>query len=171
MSTGVPFESALSDDEALTVDRILRQVAARCLARERPSHTLQLTGVVNEAWLQLARQQDLQHLDPPALKAWASKAIRHILVSYARYRGAAKRTPVETPRAGVPGGGEEIELAPEELLELDEAITALQDAHPIAGRVVELRYFGGLRDREIAALLGVRVPDQARRAADVTFGD
>lgn len=131
----------------------LRRIARRQLARERQGHTLQPTALAHEAYLKLADQERVVWNGRTHFLAVAALAMRRILVSHARERGAAKR-----------GGGAlrvtlDGNLAVAErdfdLAALDEALVELARRDPRAARVVELRFFGGLTLDETASALGV----------------
>ena len=134
------------------VHQELRRIARRYVAPGR-RHTLQATAVVNEAYLRLvgrpARWQDRAHFF-----AVSAKAMRHIVIDYARARAYAKRgggeRPVTLDEALVPSPQK-----PAALLALDEALERLATESPRRGQVVELRYFGGLNNDEIAEVLQV----------------
>lgn len=138
------------------VYRELRTLARRCLHRERPGHTLQTTGLVNEAYLRLVRSSRVQWRDRAHFFAVAAQLMRRVLVDEARKRNYQKR-----------GGGEtRVDLAeaqiaaterPVDLLALDEALHALTEYSPRKGRVVEMRFFGGLTIEETAAVLDVSI--------------
>lgn len=136
------------------LDEELRELARAYFAGERPGHTLQVTAIVNEVWLHLARRPEIQSLSRGAFRAWASAAIRHILVSHARAKAAQKRGGGWTRRPA-----DELlaaaSLRPEQLIELSDELDALASTHPRSARVVEMRFFGGMTDAEIAAELGV----------------
>ncbi|HYE57634.1 MAG TPA: ECF-type sigma factor [Rhodothermales bacterium] len=131
----------------------LRAVAHRHLARERDDHTLATTALVHEAYLKLVDGSQVTWQDRQHFCALASRAMRQLLVDYARRRNAEKR-----------GGGATREpLLPEMLadeptdaglLALDEALTALEQYNPRLARLVELRFFGGLNMAEAGAELG-----------------
>src|SRR5437016_5176483 len=132
----------------------LRGIAARSLRRERPNHTLEPTALVNEAYLKFSSQRITTWQNRAHFFALASQAMRRILVDYARARARLKR------------GGEKQKLslvsAPlafpnpaEELLGVDEALSQLEQFDAQQGRIVELRYFGGLTVDETAKVLGV----------------
>jgi RNA polymerase sigma-70 factor, ECF subfamily len=139
----------------------LRRLAAWQLQTERPEHTLQPTALVHEAYLKLAGQNPIDWHNKAHFFALAAQVMRHILVDHARGRRRDKR-----------GGGqvsvsldEALELShPSEpgLVELDEALNALTMQDARKGRIVELRYFGGLSIEETAGLLGVS-PATVRR--------
>ena len=132
----------------------LRRLAHRHMGRERPDHTLQTTALVNEAYLRLVDQTNLRWQDRAHFFAVAARAMRQILVNYAKSYRAQKR-----------GGGalkvdlEEAALvSPEQSREIVDLHEALQDLAMLDSRkaqVVELKYFGGLNDDEIAEVLKI----------------
>jgi RNA polymerase sigma factor (TIGR02999 family) len=132
----------------------LRRIAAAYLRRERPDHTLQPTALVNEAYLRLVDQRDHDWQDKAHFLGVAAHLMRIILVDYARARRAEKRA---GDLARVPL--EDAVLAAYErdvdLVALDEALGRLAAMDPRLGRIVELRYFGGLTTRETAEVLGL----------------
>jgi RNA polymerase sigma factor (TIGR02999 family) len=132
----------------------LRRLARRHLRRERPDHTLQSAALVNEAYLRLIRQDQPQWQNRAHFFGVAAQLMRHILVDHARHRAAAKRG------AGAPRLALDPEVAlPRErevnLVALDDALTQLAVLDPQQGRVVELRFFGGLSIEETAVVLGI----------------
>src|SRR5690242_4251150 len=132
----------------------LRRIAHLHMKHERPDHTLGTTGLVHEAYLRLADQRLMQWQDRNHFFSMASRAMRQILVSYARRHRSAKRGGGATPVTlddRVPG----VEQRAEHLLALDEALTRLEQLEPRLGRVVECRFFGGLTEDETADVLGV----------------
>ncbi len=131
----------------------LRRIARLHLRRERNDHTLQATALVNEAYLQLlGQQQDFK--DRCHFFAAAAQAMRRILVDYARQRQAKKRAGglrrVELHETAIIGGGRL-----DDVLAIDEALARLEQWDARQCRVVELRFFAGLTEAEIAELLGV----------------
>jgi RNA polymerase sigma-70 factor, ECF subfamily len=136
------------------VYRELHKRASGYLRRERPDHTLQATALVHEAYLRLAGQDRAAWQNRGHFYAVAAQMMRRILVDHARERQAAKR----------PGAGMRVDLddriaAPEppgsDVLMLDEALTELSAMDPRQGRIVELRYFGGLSEQEVAHALSL----------------
>jgi RNA polymerase sigma factor (TIGR02999 family) len=129
----------------------LRRIARRHLAREGPGHTLQTTALVHEAYLRLLGQKG-DWSDRAHFFSLASTMMRRVLVDSARARLAGKRAHHETPLSiatGLPAaGGREVEL-----LDLDRALDLLGAEHPRAARIVEMRFFAGLENREIATVL------------------
>ena len=135
------------------VHRELRRRAAAYLRRERRDHTLQPTALVNEAYLRLLGQQRASWVNRAQFFAVAAQIMRRILVDYARERQAAKR----------PGGirvtldaAARVEPAIEcELLMLHEALEALARLDERQAHIVELKYFGGLSEEDVAAVLSL----------------
>jgi len=128
----------------------LRRLARRQLARERGTRAIQPTTLVHEAYLKLAGHAP-QAADRSHLLAIAARAMRQVLVDHARERRAAKRGP-EWMRTTLSGGHWVMEVDPESLLALDDALERLE---PRQRQVVECRFFGGLDDAEIAEALGM----------------
>jgi RNA polymerase sigma-70 factor, ECF subfamily len=139
-------------DLLLRVYRELHRLAKWHLSGERQGHTLQTTALVHEAYLRLTGKTAIDWQSRSHFFAVASQTMRRILVDYARERRAAKR-----------GGGqrdlsldEALAVSPEhcELVEeLDDALKRLEKFSPRQAKVVELRFFGGLREEEIAEIL------------------
>ena len=157
--TGILFRWSQGDEHALDsltplVYRDLRRIAARLLRDERSGHTLQPTALVNEAYLKLAGQAKVQWQNRTHFFAVAARAMRQILVDHARGHLRAKRGGGET---AVPLD-EGMLFAPErsaDLLALDEALHRLALIDPRKSRVVELRFFAGLGNEEIAEVLHI----------------
>lgn len=129
----------------------LRDVAARQLRRERQGHTLHATALVHEAYVRLAGGDALDVSDRAHFLAVAARAMRQVLVDYARRHNAAKRGG-GWARTTLASGHAVLEVDPAELLALDQALDELDERQR---RVVELRFFGGMEEEEIAALLKV----------------
>lgn len=132
----------------------LRRLAGGQLARERGGHTLQPTALVHEAYLRLADHKRLDWQGRTHFFAVAAMTMRRILVSHARKHRAAKRGQ----------GGIAVTLCEDQaveegrsvdLLDLDEALAALESIDARQCRIVELRYFGGLTIEETAEALGI----------------
>jgi RNA polymerase sigma-70 factor (ECF subfamily) len=134
----------------------LRRLAAAYLRGERPGHTLQPTALVHEAYVRLINQRQIDWTNRAQFIGIAAVMMRRILVNHARDRIAGKRG----------GGAEHVPLtlagdgigAPEvNLLDLHDALTDLSESDPRKGRIVELKFFGGLTTEEIAETLDVSV--------------
>ena len=142
------------DDLVPLVYHELRKRASGYLRHERPDHTLQATALVHEAFLRLAGQNRVAWQNRGHFYAVAAQMMRRILVDYARERQAAKR-----PGAAMRVDLDESIQAPEgpgaDILMLDEALNELSTMDPRQGRIVELRYFGGLSEQEVADTLSL----------------
>lgn len=165
-------ENALTALMPLIYDE-LQRLAQRHMARERPDHTLQPTGLVHEAFLRMAGQRSAHWQNRTHFLAVASQMMRRILVNHARNRIAAKRgggapvvsmndtafveEPVTQDFGGTPSSaaGALFDKTDGELVALDEALTKLEAEDPQQSRVVELRYFGGLTVEETAEALSI----------------
>ena len=149
----------------------LHDLAHRYLRRERPGHTLQSTALVHEAYLRLVDQGPIDTRDRAHFVAVAARLMRQILVDYARQHGAAKRgadrrvdldaaanvadargVPVE---GGAAARGVGARQGGADLVALDEALNELSRLDERQGRIVELRYFGGMTTEETAMVLGI----------------
>lgn len=138
----------------LVYDR-LHRLAASYMRGERPDHTLQATGLVNEAYLRLVSQRDTDWRDRAHFFGIAARLMRQILVEHARARHAVKRggncqTPLRLDQ--------DLEISSvrtRELIQLDDALGCLERIDRQQARVVELRFFGGLSVEETAEVLGV----------------
>jgi RNA polymerase sigma-70 factor (ECF subfamily) len=139
----------------------LRRLARRYMQGERPSHTLQTTALVNEAYLRLVDSRRVRWQNRTQFFAISAQLMRRILVDFARTRRYQKRG----------GGAQKVTLNEEsiisprqgrDLVELDGALNALASADARKARVVELRFFGGLNVEETATVLNVS-PDTVLR--------
>ena len=136
------------------VEAELRRLASHYMTRERRGHTLQTTALVNEAFLRLTGARKVRWQDRAHFLAVTARLMRRVLVDHARSRAFRKR-----------GGGVERVTLDEALLpstdpaytlvDLNRALEALEAADPRKGRVIELRFFGGLSVEETAEVLQV----------------
>ncbi len=134
----------------------LREIAGKMLHGEAQGHTLQPTAVVHEAYLKLVDQKRVDWKGCTHFKAVAAKIIRRILSDHARRKGALKR-----------GGGQRTIVLDEtmafarskqlDVIALEEALIALAQHDERECRVVELRFYSNMTEREISAELGVSV--------------
>jgi RNA polymerase sigma factor (TIGR02999 family) len=133
----------------------LHRQAQRFMRAQSPGHTLQVTGLVHEAYLRLVDQEGVEWQSRAHFFGVAGKAMRSILVDHARARVAVKRgggaRQLTLGAAGEPAAAE----SEVDVLALDQALTRLAELDPEHGRLVELRYFAGLSIEETAAVLGV----------------
>jgi RNA polymerase sigma factor (TIGR02999 family) len=132
----------------------LRRMARRYMKGQPAGHTLQTTALIHEAYLRLAGQEKKRWDNRAHFFSVAAKAMRHILVDYARARNMAKRG----------AGAQEVSLdealtiCPEpgaDLVALDDALTELAKLDERQSKVVELRFFGGLTEEEIGEALKI----------------
>jgi RNA polymerase sigma-70 factor (ECF subfamily) len=130
----------------------LRRLAARYMLHERSGHTLQPTALVHEAWLHLAPLKDGRWQDRTQFFALAARAMRRALVTHARRRGAVKRV---APSIPFPAPATAVENSALDVLTVDRLLTQLAAIRPAASQVLELRYFGGLTDFEIAEYMAI----------------
>lgn len=133
----------------------LKALAASQLRRERPDHTLQPTALVHEAYLRLVRHDAGRVENRGHFFAAASQAMRRILVEHARRERAQKRI-ARADRVPLDDEGALVDPSPDlDILELHDALERLAEIEPRYARVVEMRYFGGLTQTEIAVALGI----------------
>ena len=132
----------------------LRRLAKRHMAGQRRGHTLQTRDLVGEAYLKLANLPKTEWNDRIHFFAVASRAMRCVLVDYARRRGYAKRggNPI---RVSLSEADQTSEQKSAEVIAVDEALIRLATLDPRKSRIVELRYFGGFSVEESADLLGL----------------
>jgi RNA polymerase sigma factor (TIGR02999 family) len=132
----------------------LHRMAAIQLRRERPDHTLQPTALVNELYLRIFETNTPAPQDRGHFLAICARVMRRILVDHARSKGAAKRgaSPQRVPLDDliVYSPGQE-----REIVAIHEALERLEQFSPRKSRVVELRFFGGLSEEEIADALQI----------------
>jgi len=135
----------------------LQRIAARFLHHERDHHTLEPNALVNELCVRLLGSQPLTYQDRAHFFAVAAQTMRRILIDYARARLAEKRGgPQERVSLSAVEGWNPVERN-EDILALDEALAKLEKADLRSARVVELRFFGGLEEAEVAEVLGVSI--------------
>lgn len=136
------------------VHRELRRQAAGYLRRERRDHTLQPTALVHEAYLRLVGQAHVPWQNRAQFYGLAAQMMRRILVDHARRHGAAKR-PGTAMQVAMDDDMQRVEPRSHELLDLDAALSDLMAVDPRQGQIVEMRYFGGLTEQEVADVLVV----------------
>lgn len=133
--------------------RELHRVASNLMRKERQGHTFQTTDLIDETYLHLVGDSPVTWESRAQFFGVVASAMRRVLVEHARKRSAEKR-----------GGGwkkimlDKVQLAGRsefEILELDRVLSLFAEADPRAARVVEMRVFGGLREKEIAEILGI----------------
>lgn len=134
----------------------LKNIAASQLRQENPSHTLQPTALVHEAFLRLAKQRELETKSRSEMLAIGAHLMRRVLVDHARRRKAKKRGGTQE-RVFL---SDEVSLTvsprdPVDVATMDDLIASLSESSERAAKVVELRFFGGLTTEEIAEALEV----------------
>ena len=146
-------QSALDELYPLVYDE-LHRLARRYMSRERKGHTLQTTALINEAYVRLVDQKNVHWANRSHFFAISAQIMRRILIDHARRHAYAKRG----------GGARQVSLDEtatmaqgdfSEFLRLDEALKSLAQLDPRRSQVVELRYFGGLNNEEIAGVLNI----------------
>ena len=146
-------EQALNDLVAVVYPE-LRRIARQQLRQQPPDHTLESAALANEAYLKLLRASGIRCEDRAHFFALCAQVIRTILVDHARRHRSAKRggdavrIPLDEAVLGSRARGVDV-------LALDDALASLSKIDSRKGRVVELRYFGGLSVEESAEVLGV----------------
>lgn len=146
-------ESALAELTPLVHDE-LHRLAHRYMRAERAGHILQTTALVNEAYLRLIDWKNVRWQNRAHFFAVSAQLMRRILVDFARSRGYLKRGAGAT----VIALDETAAISNEktaDLVALDEALTSLADLDPRQAKIVELRFFGGLTNDEVAEVLRV----------------
>jgi RNA polymerase sigma factor (TIGR02999 family) len=145
-------EGALASLLPMVYDE-LRSIAQGHLRRERSKHTLQRTALVHEAFLRLVDQKSVTWQSRAHFFGLASQMMRRILVDHARKRGAGKRgsDPVQVDLEDLP---EEVD-SDLDFERFDRLLKEFESIEPRAGRLVELRFFGGLSIEEAAAVLDI----------------
>ena len=145
---------AALDDLYPLVYAELHRLARRYMSRERKGHTLQTTALINEAYVRLVDQREVQWANRSHFFAISAQIMRRILIDHARRYAYAKRG----------GGARQVSLDEtatvalgdlSEFLRLDEALKSLAELDPRRSQVVELKYFGGLNNDEIACVLKI----------------
>lgn len=132
----------------------LRRIARGRLGRGKPDQVLDTTALVHESYLKLVDQSAADYQDRSHFLAVAARAMRQVVVDFARRRGAAKRggggiqTTLQEGHVLIAGQAEQV-------LALDQALTRLGSRSPRLAQVVECRFFAGLSEEETAAALGV----------------
>jgi RNA polymerase sigma factor (TIGR02999 family) len=139
----------------------LRRLAQQYMRRERPDHTLQPTGLVNETYLRLIDIKRIKWQNRAHFFAMSARLMRRILVDMARAHGNQKRGGT-VPRVTLDDGLVVSNEASPSLVALDDALNALAAIYPRQSDVVELRFFGGLDINETAEALHVS-PDTVKR--------
>lgn len=151
------FQAGDEDAQSQLINAVhdeLRQIAARYMRREKGDHTLQATALVNEAYMKLVNLKIANWQDRAHFYAVAARVMRRILVDHARKHIAGKRgggidiLPLNEGLVFTPGRSSQI-------VQLDEALSRLNETDERAAKVIELRFFGGLSVEECAEVMGI----------------
>src|SRR5690349_17367607 len=131
----------------------LRRLAIAYMRRERAGHTLQPTALIHEAYLRLIDQKQPEWESRSQFYRFAAHLMRQVLVDHARARRARKRAHGErVPLEAAAAIGVE---RPADLIELDEALNRLEQFDRRKAEVVELKFFGGMTENEVAQAIGI----------------
>ncbi len=161
---------AWSDGDASALERLtpivyaeLHRIARRNLAREREGHLLQPSALVNEAYVRLLGDAPIEWANRAHFFAFSARLMRQILIDFARAQGTAKRGR-HSPHVDLTVAGDVPASRPRpvDFIDLDQALTELTQLDARQGQLVELRYFGGLDNAEIASVLGISEPTLVR---------
>ena len=160
-----------ADQEQLlaAVQGELRRIAGAYMRRERYDHTLQPTALVNEAYLRLIKEPGVTWQDRGHFFGIAARVMRQILVDHARKRRARKRglgtrADKSVSTLADPAGGQDLDV-----LALHEALNDLAALDPRQAEIVELRYFGGLTEAEVATIKALSPATIRREVASARF--
>ncbi len=150
-NAGDDVERASAIFQALYRD--LHAMAVRFMRAESPGHTLEPTALVHEAYLRLSAAERSAWKNRTHFKAMAGRVMRHVLTDHARAKRALKRggdwQRITLSSASLIGDGTT------DMIDLDEALQKLESLDPRAARIVELRFFGGLTEVEVAEEIGI----------------
>jgi RNA polymerase sigma factor (TIGR02999 family) len=139
----------------------LRAIAQRSLAGESAGHTLQPTALVHEAYLRLARPDEVSWENRGHFFGAAARAIRRILIDHARTKLRDKRG-AGAKKIGLDDAGDLADMDDRELIGLDDALKRLAEMDPFKSSIVELRFFGGLTMDEVSMTLDASPSTVAR---------
>lgn len=141
----------------------LRQIAHRCLARERDGHTLETGDLLNEAYLAIRERSADAFRDEQHFKAHAALSLRHILVDYARAKRSQKRGG-DPLRVSLPEDLMSPGMPIDDILVLDDLLQRMAAIDPVAERIYVLHWVAGFTWEEAGALVGL--PEQEAKRAD-----
>ena len=164
--TGTP-----ADEERLfvAVHGELRRIAAAYMRRERPDHTFQPTALINEAYLRFVKDREVPWDNRAHFFGIAARVMRQILVDHSRKRRAQKRdmgirTDWSVSKLADPSSGPDFDV-----LTLHDALSELATLDPRQAAIVELRYFGGLTEEEVATVMTLSPATIRREIAAAKF--
>jgi RNA polymerase sigma-70 factor (ECF subfamily) len=152
---------ALNEGDASAADKLLplvyaelHRLAAGYMRRERADHTLQPTALINQAYLRIAQQKNIEWQNHAHFIGFVANVMRRVLVDHARERYAEMRGGKQI-RVELDEGHAVTAKPSAEVLKLEDALTRLEKLNPRQAKVVEMRYFGGFSVEEIAVALGI----------------
>jgi RNA polymerase sigma factor (TIGR02999 family) len=134
--------------------RDLREIAGKLMSAERTGHTLQATGLVNELYLRLSQLRLASFSSPELFLSFAARTMRMILVDHARQTKAGKR-PGSQQRVPLHENMAWVDVTGEDMLALERALQELEQLAPRKAQAIELRYFLGCSQNEVADSLGI----------------
>jgi RNA polymerase sigma factor (TIGR02999 family) len=132
----------------------LRRLARHVLSREQPGHTLSATALVHEVYLRLIDQRRVRWENRTHFFGAAAHIMRRVLVDHARAKTTAKRGGGAT-KVSIEDDSASIDAVAEEILDLDSALTRLAGLDVRKTRIVEMKFFGGMTNQEVAFALGI----------------
>src|SRR5262245_33857230 len=144
------------DEVIATVYRELKDLAHRSLREERPGHTLQTTALVHELYLKLCSSGPVDWQDRAHFLAVAARQLRFILIDYAKAAARRKRGGGQI-RVTLPDLPDTAKVREEDVISVNDALTRLEKLAARPAQIVELRFFAGMTEQEIAQVIGASV--------------
>lgn len=146
--------SPYSEQDVARLYPVLRRMAGEKMAYESPGNTLQPTALVHEAWMRLRSERNQSWRDSSHFCAAAAETMRRILINRARWRKRLKRGR-DHERVSMSVAEEEPESQDDKTLLINDALERLGKSDPVRARLVLLKFFGGLSNKEIAVEMSV----------------
>ena len=140
----------------------LHRLAQHMMHRERPDHSLQPTILINEVYLRLVKTKERDWENRRHFFAVAARAMRHLLIDYARARPAGAKLPIDELEPLLKGRDQQLELS----VVIDDLLKELEIGHPDWSAVVDLKFFAGFTDEEAAAALNLPLRTLQRQFSD-----
>jgi RNA polymerase sigma factor (TIGR02999 family) len=149
-------ESGATPDLFALLYQDLRRLAHARLQRNEPITLLDTTSLVHETFLRVLKSGELEVSERPRFLAYAAQVMRSIIVDFVRQRHAERRGGND-PHVSLDSAAETIASAEDEVLRVSEALDELAKVDERLVKIVEMRYFGGFTEEDIALALGVNV--------------